>query len=244
MALQTSQDTGNLWAALAGFTSGMTPLHPDQEGAFGRFASLAKLHLETKAGLIGNGLVVVQSAATEGNAMSVTTRLVHVERGEWMESELSFEPERSGYQSAGAALSYLRRYSMMTILGMSVRDGEDVDLTKDGPTATAKPAKGLGSPVLDPTSDDGVFVRGVTTRKGENKSGPWTRYQIEVSDGRMGSTFKNDVGDAAKAAKDAKAMVRVVMSASEKNPQYLDVVSVTPITPSDEGELTLEDIPF
>jgi hypothetical protein len=65
----------------------------------------------------------------------------------------------------------------------------------------------------------------VSTSQGEGKSGPWTRWRIETSDGRDASTFDDQVGAAAESAHAQDALV-IVTTHPSKNPAYLDVVEI------------------
>jgi hypothetical protein len=71
------------------------------------------------------GFTVMQSLDTLGGDQAVSTRLVHVESGEWIQCE-NFCPikDPSNPQHLGSAITYLRRYQLKTICGMSEVDDD------------------------------------------------------------------------------------------------------------------------
>ena len=57
--------------------------------------------------------------------------------GQWIEGELAIKPTKMDAQGVGSVISYARRYSLMSILGIAAA-GEDDDGAK-----ASKPAKDL-----------------------------------------------------------------------------------------------------
>ena len=221
--MNTSEKTGHLVKAYAQFAANVIPLPADQDGAYGKFLSLGRIMSQTQGDLISNGLIVIQGVGSDDEGVTVTSRLIHVESNEWVECEYKMRPERSGPQAQGAIITYGRRYSLMTLLGLSVDQGEDIDTQQD--TAAVSQLKRPTRSQPASNGKDAVTIRSVSTSQGEGKSGPWTRWRIETSDGRDASTFDDQVGAAAESAHAQDAIV-IVTTHPSKNPAYLDVVEI------------------
>lgn len=105
-----------------------------------KYADLGALIETSKKVLATHGLSVSQLVESQDNKIGVTTILMH-NSGEWLEStcwlELGDERGKSNAQVAGSIITYLRRYSIASILGMYA--DEDGDGNK--PPEKATPAK-------------------------------------------------------------------------------------------------------
>ena len=236
---QQSETITTLATALAGVSYAIPPMVGDEQGAFGPFLSLAKIKTETREAMQQYGLVILQRASSEGTNITITSTLMHPESGEWIESQFTMTPERSGPQAQGACLTYARRYTYQTLLGIAVSHGDDLDHQADHPPQTRHERP----PVQPAGSGEAVTIREVARTE---KPGHWVRFAITTSDNRSGSTFDEAVGEAAQTAMEAKTLVVVEMRPS-KNPKYLDVVSLAPAKPAtDESEEppSLDEIPF
>ena len=91
--------------------------------------------------LAKNGLSVSQLTTGSGGEIGVTTILMHTS-GEWLSSTSSLpigeEKGKSQAMVAGSIISYLRRYSLASILGMYAE--EDTDGHTGNGKAAQKPA--------------------------------------------------------------------------------------------------------
>ena len=72
---------------------------------------------------------------------------------------------------------------------------------------------------FDPTEflEPAVYVDRVFTKTGTSANGEWRRYDIYFTDGRDGSTFKEEIGQAAQMHRDAHTKVVATL---EANPKY------------------------
>ena len=104
-----------------------------------RYADLGAVIEAAKPILAKNGLSVVQMPVSLDNSIGVTTMLMH-ESGEWLEGTIFLpigdEKGKSVAQVTGSVITYLRRYSYASILGMYA----DEDTDGDKPAPAAKPA--------------------------------------------------------------------------------------------------------
>jgi hypothetical protein len=92
------------------------------------------------------GLIFIQGGVA-GDWVGVVTRIIHIASGEWVETSM-FSPidRQGGPQGAGSATTYLRRYALLSLMGLATEDD-------DGAVATyGKPEKqkALLSPPVTP----------------------------------------------------------------------------------------------
>ena len=128
-----------------------------------RYADLGAVIEAAKPILAKNGLSVVQMPVSLDNSIGVTTMLMH-ESGEWLEGTIFLpigdEKGKSVAQVTGSVITYLRRYSYASILGMYA--DEDTDGNKPAPAAKPAPmtyeqaaqmATAQGTKFIDLTND-------------------------------------------------------------------------------------------
>jgi hypothetical protein len=123
-----------------------------------RYTSLVGLIDALRAPLHDHGLIVLQPVSSPvAGRVRVTTTILH-SSGEWMSSTAD-QPSGATAQSFGAAVSYLRRYTLQAMLGVS----GDADADDDGEAerlAASKTAKVVKKSVTTaaPTAPADVFV--------------------------------------------------------------------------------------
>lgn len=77
------------------------------------------------------GILIRQAAhGADGERVTVTTRLVHVESGEFVESDLTIKPAKAGAQEIGSAITYARRYAILAALGIVNDDDDGADASR------------------------------------------------------------------------------------------------------------------
>jgi hypothetical protein len=108
-----------------------------------KYADLGAIISTSKPILGKNGLSVSQLVSTDKGNVGVTTVLMH-NSGEWLEStawlSLGEEKGKSQAQVAGSIITYLRRYSLASILGMYAdEDGDGNPAPKSEQKQQAKP---------------------------------------------------------------------------------------------------------
>lgn len=140
--MQWSEDSGELFAALAKAQGQFETARKDSEAkinsskgqgsSYGyKFADLAAVVAACRRPLSDNGLAVTQHPETISNdTVRLTTVLTH-SSGQWMRSEIDAGFHGFDIKQLGSAITYLRRYSWMAMLGI-VADDDD-----DGSTAPA-----------------------------------------------------------------------------------------------------------
>jgi hypothetical protein len=143
-----------------------------------RYATLGAVQEAAFPILAKHGLVVLQSVRTDltdrGLVVYVGATLFHVESGEQVQQEVGMIPAKQDPQGVGSAITYGRRYLLMTMLGL-VPDDDDgnaasapggarlpqsvrAPVTRNGgavsaPAASNGPAAGNGKPAAGSLAD-------------------------------------------------------------------------------------------
>lgn len=109
-----------------------------------KYADIADVLHAVRPVLAKNKIAIIQPTVLRGGNIFIVTRLVHAS-GEWLECEYPvtrYQEER--HQAMGGALTYARRYSLCTLIGVAAE--EDLD-APEGATGT------VSAPIEDrPTS--------------------------------------------------------------------------------------------
>jgi len=108
-----------------------------------KYADLAAVVKASRPSLAKNGLSVIQRVLpNEAGALSLYTRLCH-SSGQWMESRMPINPPKQDIQTLGSYITYLRRYSYASVVGVVAADEDD-----DGEAGMQEPRKtGVASAV-------------------------------------------------------------------------------------------------
>lgn len=105
-----------------------------------KYASLGA-HLELSESILDrHGLIMVQTVnGSQDKAMLVST-LCHPESGQWIKSYLPLPNPKNDSQGLGASITYMRRYSINTMLGLSAEDDDAESACIREPKTPAKKA--------------------------------------------------------------------------------------------------------
>lgn len=129
----------NLAAALLKVQQALDPVKKGAKGHNNKYADLPAVLDEAVQKLNDNGVVVLQpiQPASQPHHARVETVLLHAESGETItgaaEVPWRSESRMNDAQSYGSAVTYARRYSLVSILGIPTEDD-------DGKAAHSKPA--------------------------------------------------------------------------------------------------------
>ena len=147
--MNKSESIQNLSAALSKAQAEMPSIKFDSKNPFLRndYASLGAIIAGARPVIAKHGLSVSQLTFGEDGVAGVETVLMHTS-GEWISSSISMpigdEKGKSNAQVAGSIVTYLRRYSLASILG--IYSDEDGDGNKPEPEhkpiRTAMPKEG------------------------------------------------------------------------------------------------------
>lgn len=150
--LRTSEQLDALAAALAKAQGNIGTAAFDRENPHfrSRYATLESVYAACRGALAAQGLAVVQALADGPTGrLALTTRLLHAS-GQWLESTVSVGLDKGGAQALGSAATYLRRYALVSLVGVATGeddDGEGAEGRETGPrggvreSASAKAAR-------------------------------------------------------------------------------------------------------
>lgn len=138
-------DLGALAGALAKAQGAMLPPKRSGRNTFfkrdnepSKYATMADLIHSIRQPLAENGIAFTQHAVAAGKEVTVTTVLLH-SSGARMSSPLTCDAKDASVQSVGSAISYLRRYGLISIAGQAGDDiEEDVVDDDDGEAAMGR----------------------------------------------------------------------------------------------------------
>jgi len=127
--METSETTGAIAAALA--KAHLEIENPELDGVNphfkSRFSTLAAVLNAVRKPMAKQGIALMQSVAIAEGRVAVTTSLIHAS-GEWMRETMAF-PIATGanVQQAGSTVTYLRRYSLISLCAIVGDPHEDDD---------------------------------------------------------------------------------------------------------------------
>lgn len=142
---------GELTAALAKAQAAFPPIAkdntatvPGKNGKSGysySYADLAAVLAAVRPVLAEQGLALVQQTSGKGTGVVLTTTLRHV-GGATIESTVELGQSSANPQQFGGALTYLRRYELVTLLGIAAEEDRDAqDVTPPGREPAPAPAE-------------------------------------------------------------------------------------------------------
>src|SRR3990172_9533144 len=214
-SMSQSETIGKLADALAKAQGIMEGAVKDSQNPFFKssYADLASVWDACRKPLANNGLSVVQTAdflPEHPEMVCIDTTLCH-SSGEWMRGRLVARPVKSDPQAIGSCITYLRRYSLQSIVGIAPEDDDGNEETKT------------------------VYIKSVEEKPGvstagANKGKPYVKYGITDEDGNIYQTFKKDLS---LIASGAAANIVPVKVAFVKGQYGNNLVSITIVEPQD-----------
>ncbi len=133
--MNKSESIKKLLGALAKAQQEFEVVRHDEENPYykSRYASLGAVIASCRPILQKYGLTVIQPSHGVNGEAGIETIIFHAESGEWLSSvamvALPPNTKKPG-EEAGKAITYLRRYSLQSLLG--VYSGDDDDLQSSG----------------------------------------------------------------------------------------------------------------
>lgn len=130
------------------------------------YATLADVLRAVRSHLSAAGIAIIQAPITGQSSVRVITFIGH-SSGQWMRNELALSIQSTDAQSVGSAITYARRYALMSLLGVAPEDDDDgADATKTRrPEGDAPVRPGQGSVMMpqraQPTSPQSGASAGV-----------------------------------------------------------------------------------
>jgi hypothetical protein len=161
--MQKSESINEIATALAKAQSKMALAERDTVNPFFNksYADLASVWEACRAPLTENGLSVVQFPSAEGNVVTVDTMLIHTS-GQWFSSTLSVVSKKDDAQGIGSSITYLRRYSLQSMVGVAP-DDDDGNASVGGPPPeqAKRPSKKRDEPADMPpplSAEDAKYI--------------------------------------------------------------------------------------
>ena len=160
--MKSSGSIKNIALALATFQGEVKDPSKDGKANYGKYVQLNGLLETIRPALSKHGLSFLQFPGGDGTLITITTLLMH-SSGEWIESEpFCLKAQRVDPQGAGSAVTYGRRYSLSSVLGVAWDEDDD------GNKASGKD-KQTGKPLAEKPKPKVIRVGGATkllTQKG------------------------------------------------------------------------------
>lgn len=125
--LNESEQLNELYSALAKAQGEIELASADSKNPFfkSNYANLASIVKVSRQPLSKNGLAIIQRVqSNENNQMFLYTRLCHAS-GQWIEAKMPINPPKNDIQSIGSYITYLRRYNLASIVGITVGEEDD-----------------------------------------------------------------------------------------------------------------------
>lgn len=94
-----------------------------------KYSNLASVLDAVKEALNSNGIAIIQTPVSDTNGVTVETTLLH-ESTQWFAESLFMPIGMNAPQAYGAAITYCRRYSLQSMVGLKAED-DDADAAMD-----------------------------------------------------------------------------------------------------------------
>ncbi len=142
-----TEKTTNINTALLKAQKDMGPVRKDGKGNYGKYATLDGV-IETIADTLNNnGILYMQPLVVINGEQHIKTMLVHADSGDQIESFYRVVcKDMEDPQKIGGAITYGRRYSLLSLLGLAPEDD-------DGTLASSPQRPVAATPSVKPTAD-------------------------------------------------------------------------------------------
>lgn len=154
MLANASSQLEKLAAALVAAQAEMPPAPKDAMNPHfrSRYADLEMVWTTIVPILNRHGLCVIQRPGGNGTAVTLSTVLLHTS-GQWIESIAAVLPAKADPQGYGSALTYLRRYAVLSMAGGVTGEDDDAEAASgrgQAPAAGAEVAPAEARPPRPP----------------------------------------------------------------------------------------------
>lgn len=124
--MNQSEQINELAAALSKAQSEIQPALKDSVNPFfkSKYADLSSVWNACKEPLTKNGLSVLQTMDQKEGQLVLLTTLAH-SSGQWIRSCLPILSAKQDAQSIGSAITYMRRYSLAALVGVTTDEDDD-----------------------------------------------------------------------------------------------------------------------
>lgn len=144
-----SEQINELATALAKAQGQISPAIKDSSNPFfkSKYADLSSVWNACKDPLSSNGLAVLQTMDYRDNQLFLVTTLAH-SSGQWMRSSIPIVTEKNNAQGIGAAITYMRRYALSAMVGITCDDDDDGNASVIMPERKPTPIPNVGGKII------------------------------------------------------------------------------------------------
>lgn len=127
MSMNTSTTVGAIAKALAAAQREIGVAHKDATNPHFRskYADLQAIDEACRPALSKHGIAIAQGTGYADGFVFVTTRLLHADTGEWIESTLHIAPGKHDAQGVGSAITYARRFGLSALAAVPAGIDDD-----------------------------------------------------------------------------------------------------------------------
>lgn len=140
--------------------------------------------------LRAHGLVILQPPASDGDVVTVTTIIIHADSGEYLGCSLGLRPSPNTAQGVGSAISYARRYSLQSLVGLLADDDDGAEASGQAGRASSasgrRPAAAPQAPPPAPSETAAVATQA---------AGLTLAQRAKVATARIAAKFGKEGGD-------------------------------------------------
>lgn len=156
--MEKSESIGKLSEALSKAQGMMKGAVKDADNPFfkSKYADLASVWDACREPLSSNGLSVAQTMDILDNHpdMVVIETIMSHTSGEWIKGRLALKPVKNDPQAVGSAITYGRRYSLQSIVGIAPEDDDGNAASGKNETAKTSPTAKGPTPNTEPDVPD------------------------------------------------------------------------------------------
>lgn len=150
--LHQSEQVNELFSALSKAQSEMDSASKNASNPFfkSKYANLTEMKLASLPALTKNELSVDQQIITHDGETYLVTCLGH-SSGQWKRSCVSIRPAKDDIQSFGSAISYIKRYSYGSLIGIVIEEDDDGESNRPrngNPIKYNKPLPSYGGDII------------------------------------------------------------------------------------------------
>ncbi len=146
--MKSSEQIGELLTALHAARKGFKELEKNGQNYYFKskagkphlFSTLDDIFTACKDALWENGIEVFYSTAFDGTYNMVSTTLVHIASGQWMQSDTAIGDSGTKPQEIGSGITYMRRYHIQAMLNL------EADFEDDGNVASGNEGNIISPP--------------------------------------------------------------------------------------------------
>jgi hypothetical protein len=187
--MKLSEQVDKILPALAAIQSEVE-IKKNKTGHNYKYADLRAVYQSLDEQLQANGLVVVQTlddTVAQADQVLIITRIYHIESGQWIESRLAMISKNPDPQGLGSAITYGRRYSLLTVFGLCPEDDDAKTAMpqqpgKVGQQPAKKPEAGTTSTTLNNKKSSSPDKSGSTSPTATSQGGKETNKNPQVRD--------------------------------------------------------------